>query len=207
MYICKTRVNEDYSCNYGIGIDASGLSEGTYSGTAHSSVGDIPVVLTVRPPDFSVAPESLALASTPGCGISQEILTITNNESQWLDFRMSDDQVWIYTPGGRIGYANPGASISTAGYLSFSASGLDAGTYSGNVYIKTGGTSKTVPVTLSLNQTPSITNGSGNYTDCTSYEASFTLTPNSRCTTTYTYWFGADPQNLADAGGRINHRQ
>jgi len=196
MYACSYYNN--YTCTYTVSLNTSALSVGTHTGIAYSSIGNIPVTATVRPAEFAVSPEAIAVAANPNCKATSKKLTVTNSDSRGLRFYSSDDQTWINSANGQpIGDLGPGGSLTTT--IGFNTSGLALGTYTGNVYISaTGGTTKTVPVTLTYKQPPVISNGNGETTACQAYKASYTLTPNTDCTTTYTFQIGTDPAQLAD---------
>jgi len=196
LYACPYYNN--YTCTYTVSLNTSALSVGTHTGIAYSSIGNIPVTATVRPAEFAVSPEAIAVAANPNCKATSKKLTVTNSDSRGLRFYSSDDQTWINSANGQpIGDLGPGGSLTTT--IGFNTSGLALGTYTGNVYISaTGGTTKTVPVTLTYKQPPVISNGNGETTACQAYKASYTLTPNTDCTTTYTFQIGTDPAQLAD---------
>ena len=196
MYACSYYNN--YTCTYTVSLNTSALSVGTHTGIAYSSIGNIPVTATVRPAEFAVSPEAIAVAANPNCKATSKKLTVTNSDSRGLRFYSSDDQTWINSANGQpIGDLGPGGSLTTT--IGFNTSGLALGTYTGNVYISaTGGTTKTVPVTLTYKQPPVISNGNGETTACQAYKVSYTLTPNTDCTTTYTFQIGTDPAQLAD---------
>ncbi len=146
MYYCGPYSN--YSCTYLVSLNTSGLAVGTHTGIAHSSVGNIPVTVTVRPAEFGVSPESLSLSVPKGYNANIATLTVTNNDSQTLVICVADDQTWMTTPGGSIGSANPGAGITTN--VGFNAAALDSGSYTGSITVTYAGTTKTVPVALTV---------------------------------------------------------
>ncbi len=115
-----------------------------------------------------------------------------------ITYSVTDNKTWMSgekeCPGGTD------AGQTCGGKVSFNTSGLAPGAYTGTVTVTGGLLSKNIPVSLNINQKPSVSYGEGSFTSCSAYEASFTVNPNSECGATYKYQFGTDPSNLTDAG-------
>lgn len=123
-----------------------------------------------------------------------------------MQYRLSSDRAWLTVTQTEgfwwLGSPNDALSPGTTGkvVVNFNTSGLATGTYTGNIYITSGNVTETIPVTLTINQPPSISSG-GDFSSCISYMAAYTLTPNTECRADYTYLFGTDQSNLGNQGG------
>jgi fibronectin type 3 domain-containing protein len=147
-------------------IATNGLAAGTYSTTVTVSAPGattktLPVTLTITQSTptsgFSVSPASLAYTGTVG-GPNQVLsVTITNTGTSPMTVTWTDSINWLVaTSGDTVTMATGGsATISHTA----STAGLTAGTYSGTATISGGGTTKQVPITMTVtssNATPAI---------------------------------------------------
>ncbi len=147
-------------------IAASGLAAGTYSTTVTVSAPGttaktLPVTLTITQSTsttgFTVSPASLAYAGTVG-GPNQLLgVTITNTGTSPLTVTWFDSINWLVATSGDTVTMAPGGSATIS--HTASPAELTAGTYSGTATITGGGTTKQVPITMTVSSgsaTPAI---------------------------------------------------
>jgi hypothetical protein len=138
-------------------IAASSLGAGTYSTTVTVSapgatVKTLPVMLTITQSTstggFSVSPASLAYTGTVG-GPNQMLgVTLTNTGTSPLTVTWSDPINWLVATSGDTLTMAPGGSATIS--HTASTTGLTAGTYSGTATITGGGTTKQIPITMTV---------------------------------------------------------
>jgi hypothetical protein len=140
----------------------SALAAGSYSGTitiaasgASNTPQTIPVSLTVNaaPSAISRTPSSLSASCTQGTNAAGQTFQISNSGGGTLSYTISDDAAWLS--------CSPSTGTSTGEQdtitVSYSTSGLSAGTYSGTISIAAAGatnTPQTIPVSLTVNTPP-----------------------------------------------------
>ena len=144
-------------------VNTAGLVAGTFNATitvaaTGATTKSVPVTLTVTQSTptsgFSVSPSTLAYTGTVG-GPNQALgVTVTNTGTSTLTVTWSDPINWLVATSGDTVTMPPGGSASIT--HTASPAGLGAGTYSGTATITGGGTTKQVPITLTL--TTSTTN-------------------------------------------------
>ena len=131
----------------------SGLTAGTYSGTATISGGgttkQVPITMTVTSgsatPAIGLSPTSLTFSGTAGgANPAAQTIGVSNTGSGTLTWTASDNAAWLtLTPTSGTNAGTMTASVNTAG--------LTAGTYNTTVSVAaTGSTTKTLPVTLTV---------------------------------------------------------
>jgi uncharacterized membrane protein len=138
-------------------IAANGLAAGTYSTTVTvtapgATAKTLPVTLTITQSastsGFSVSPASLACTGTVG-GPNQVLgVTLTNTGTSPLTVTWSDPINWLVATSGDTVTMAPGGSATIS--HTASTAGLTAGTYSGTATITGGGTTKLVPITMTV---------------------------------------------------------
>ena len=140
----------------------STMTAGTYSATitiaatgASNTPQTIPVSLTVNaaPSAISRTPSSLSASCTQGANASSQTFQVSNSGGGTLSYTISDDASWLS--------CTPTSGTSTGEQdtitVSYSTSGLAAGTYSGTITIAATGASntpQTIPVSLTVNAAP-----------------------------------------------------
>jgi uncharacterized protein (TIGR03437 family) len=145
-----------------VNANPSGLAAGTYTGTLTVTATDatpktvpVAVTFTVAPapaqPSLSVATPSLAFAGAQGGGTLTRQVKIANSGGGTLAFAVTaktdtgGNWLSVGTTSGTATAANPATPVATADIGS-----LAPGTYSGTITVTGGGTTATVPVTLSV---------------------------------------------------------
>jgi hypothetical protein len=139
-------------------IASSGLAAGTYSATVTVSAPGvtaktISVTLTITQATstsgFSVSPASLAYTGTVGGPNQPGTVTVTNTGTTALTVTWADSINWLVAiQPGVTQTIQPGQSAAFT--LTASTAGLTAGTYSGTATISGGGTTKQVPITMTV---------------------------------------------------------
>ncbi len=140
-----------------IGVSLAGLAAGTYNasitvGATGATVRTIPVSLTVNPASTSATPaigisaSSLTFGGTAG-GVNPaaQSFTVSNTGTGTLAWTASDNAAWLtLSPATGTNTGTVSATVNLAG--------LTAGTYSGTITAAaTGATSRTIPVSLTVN--------------------------------------------------------
>jgi hypothetical protein len=138
-------------------IATNGLAAGAYSTTVTVSAPGattktLPVTLTITQSTstsgFSVSPASLAYTGTVG-GPNQVLgVTITNTGTSPMTVTWTDPINWLVATSGDTVTMAPGGSATIS--HTASPAGLTAGTYSGTATISGGGTTKQVPITITI---------------------------------------------------------
>ena len=143
-----------------VGVNLSGIATGTHNATITITVPgappkSIPVTLTVTQATpmsgFSVSPSTLAYTGTVGGSNQIQGVTVTNTGTSTLTVTWSDSINWLVATSGDTVTMPPGGSATIT--HTASPAGLGAGTYSGIATIAGGGTTKQVPITLTLTAT------------------------------------------------------
>ena len=143
-----------------VGVNLSGIAAGTHNATITITVPgappkSIPVTLTVTQATpmsgFSVSPSTLAYTGTVGGPNQIQGVTVTNTGTSTLTVTWSDSINWLVATSGDTVTMPPGGSATIT--HTASPAGLGAGTYSGIATIAGGGTTKQVPITLTLTAT------------------------------------------------------
>ena len=143
-----------------VGVNLSGIAAGTHNATITITVPgappkSIPVTLTVTQATpmsgFSVSPSTLAYTGTVGGSNQIQGVTVTNTGTSTLTVTWSDSINWLVATSGDTVTMPPGGSATIT--HTASPAGLGAGTYSGIATIAGGGTTKQVPITLTLTAT------------------------------------------------------
>ena len=142
-----------------IGVNLSGLAAGTYNTTLY--VGGTGLTVKLLPVSLTVNAASASTAATPVIGLSASSLTfggaagganpaaqsftISNTGSGTLTWTASDNAAWLtLSPATGTNTGTVTATVNLAG--------LTAGTYSGTITAAaTGATSRTIPVSLTVN--------------------------------------------------------
>jgi hypothetical protein len=140
-----------------VNYSTSGLSAGSYSGTitvsdpsADNNPQTISVDLTVDalPPSISLSTSSLSNSCTEGTNAPSQTFNLWNSGGGSLDYSISDNRSWLSV--------SPSSGISTGEQdtiaVSYSTSGLSAGSYSGTIII-TDPSADNSPLTVSVNLT------------------------------------------------------
>jgi hypothetical protein len=142
--------------NITAGVNITGLAAGTYNGTISiaatgATSKTVPVSLTVNAAPTATPVIGLSLASLTYAGTAggtnptNQSFTISNTGSGTLTWTAGDNASWL-TLSPATG-TNTGTVTATV-----NLTGLAAGTYSGTVTVAaTGATSKTLPVSLTVN--------------------------------------------------------
>jgi uncharacterized membrane protein len=138
-------------------IAASGLAAGTYSttvtvsapgATAKTLAVTLAITQATSTSGFSVSPASLAYTGTVG-GPNQVLgVTLTNTGTSILTVTWFDSINWLIATSGDMVTIAPGGSATIS--HTASTAGLTAGTYSGTATISGGGTTKQVPITMTV---------------------------------------------------------
>jgi hypothetical protein len=161
-----------------VNYNTSGISAGTYFATitiaaagASNSPQTIPVSLTVNVPSspsptpvpssapaISLNQTSLSASCNQGSNASQQSFKVANSGSGNLTYSIADDASWL-SCSPRSGTSTGEADTIK---VSYSTSGLAAGTYSGTITITASGASnspQTIPVTITVSQHSSFGHG------------------------------------------------
>ena len=138
-------------------INMAGLAAGTYNTTVSvaatgATAKTVPVTLTITQSTsasgFSLSPPTMAFTGTVG-GPNQLLgVIITNTGSTTLTVTWSDNISWLVGTSGDTVTMAPGGSATIT--HTASTAGLTAGTYSGTATIAGGGTTKQVPITITV---------------------------------------------------------
>ncbi|TKB66637.1 MAG: hypothetical protein E8D47_06590 [Nitrospira sp.] len=138
-------------------IAASGLATGTYSttvtvsapgATAKTLAVTLAITQATSTSGFSISPASLAYTGTVG-GPNQVLgVTLTNTGTSILTVTWFDSINWLIATSGDTVTIAPGGSATIS--HTASTAGLTAGTYSGTATISGGGTTKQVPITMTV---------------------------------------------------------
>jgi uncharacterized protein (TIGR03382 family) len=151
-----------------VSVDQTGLAAGTYNGTiliADPAASNTPQTVLVSfvvsaTPTIGFSPPSLTFnAPQGGAPPPSQQLTITNSGSGTLTWTATGSDPWITTISPASGALSAGSSTTPPITVSVNQTGLLAGTYVGSITIAAAGASntpQTVPVTLSVNATPTI---------------------------------------------------
>ena len=140
-----------------VGVKLSGVAAGAYNATITITVPgtptkSVPVTLTVTQATpmsvFSVSPAMLAYTGTVGGPNQIQGVTVTNTGTSTLTVTWSDPINWLVATSGDTVTMPPGGSATIT--HTASPAGLGAGTYTGTATIAGGGTTKQVPITLTL---------------------------------------------------------
>lgn len=134
----------------------AGLSAGIYTGTATISGGgvtkQVPITFTISSststPVIGFNVPNLALTGTAGgTNPATQSFTVSNTGGGTLTWTASDSATWLtLSPASGTNTGTIAASVNLTG--------LAAGTYSGTITVAaTGATSKTIPVSLTVNPT------------------------------------------------------
>jgi hypothetical protein len=185
-------VTMDYACQYLRSIQTSYISSATYDqttkrinanlngdtnvetllyifneGESITSIvvpvfsGAIQVGITIPTiPTISRIPASLSTLTTVGTNASSQSFQVSNAGGGTLSYTVSYDASWLSC--SPVSGTSTG-ELDTIG-VSYSTSGLAAGTYTASISITASGASnspQTVPVTLIVNASPSTTGGGG----------------------------------------------
>ena len=143
-----------------VGVNLSGIAAGTHNATITITVPgappkSIPVTLIVTQATpmsgFSVSPSTLAYTGTVGGSNQIQGVTVTNTGTSTLTVTWSDSINWLVATSGDTVTMPPGGSATIT--HTASPAGLGTGTYSGIATIAGGGTTKQVPITLTLTAT------------------------------------------------------
>jgi hypothetical protein len=135
-----------------VGVDMSGLTAGTYTGTVEVNAGSgapetVSITLTVTPPlELSVSPSSLVFDSVNGSVPLPQSLAIDNIGGGTLDWTASPDMAWI-------SLSKSSGTAPDILNVSVDPSSLGAGTYSGNINVSGAGalgSPAAIPVTLNV---------------------------------------------------------
>jgi uncharacterized membrane protein len=139
-------------------VNLTGLAAGTYNATitvaaTGATAKTIPVTLTITQATstsgFSVSPASLAYTGTVGGPNQPGSVTVTNTGTTTLTVTWADSINWLVAiQPGVTQTIQPGQSGAFT--LTASTAGLTAGTYSGTATISGGGTTKQVPITMTV---------------------------------------------------------
>ncbi len=141
----------------------SGLAAGTYTGhisvtdaSASNSPQTIIVSLTVTAlPSIGTATTSLSPACAPGGNPASDQIQVWNAGGGTLDYSISDDAAWLSVtpPSG----SSTGSGDLTVHTVTYSASGLAAGTYNATITVAAPGADNTplaIPVRLTVGTNP-----------------------------------------------------
>ncbi len=146
-----------------VSYDTSGLSAGTYTGhitvadaAASNSPQTITVSLTVSAlPSIGTDTTSLSPACPTGGNPAGDQIQVWNAGGGTLDYAVSDDAEWLsVTPADG---SSTGAGDVTVHTVTYSASGLAAGTYNATITIAAPGAGNTplaIPVRLTVGTNP-----------------------------------------------------
>ena len=141
-----------------VSVATSGLAAGTYSGSitvgaTGTAITTIPLTLIVTssatgwPGTIGVAPANLAFTGTVGGpNPVAKTFAITNTGRRTLSWTLSDDQTWL-TLNTVSGSTRNETDTITA---NVSTVGMTAGTYAGLITLTASGSTRQVPVTLTL---------------------------------------------------------
>ena len=139
-------------------IASSGLTAGTYSATVTVSAPGvtaktISVTLTITQSTstsgFNVSPASLAYTGTEGGPNQPGSVTVTNTGTTALTVTWADSINWLVAiQPGVTQTIQPGQSGAFT--ITASSAGLTASTYSGTATITGGGTTKQIPITMTV---------------------------------------------------------
>jgi hypothetical protein len=155
-----------------VNYNTSGISAGTYFATitiaaagASNSPQTIPVSLTVNAPSsppatpvpssapaISLNQGSLSASSNQGSNASQQSFKVANSGSGTLTYSITDNASWL-SCSPRSGTSTGEADTVK---VSYTTSGLAAGTYSATITVTASGASNsplTIPVSLTVNHT------------------------------------------------------
>ena len=146
------------SQNVSVGMDASGLTAGSYDGTitiagnGENGPQTVAVSVTVNEqpvaPRIVLTPTSLAYETTVGTNPLDKSFTVKNDGEGILEYTASSNRNWldVSRTSGSLG---AGATQSVA--VSVDASGISAGTQSGTITI--GGNGENAPQTVAVSVT------------------------------------------------------
>ena len=136
-----------------VGVDITGLAEGTYYANititapgASNSPHVVPVTLNIGVPGISVNPRSLTFTTSVGVNPPSQKLDVCNSGTGTLDWEMTDNAGWLGESPTSDSLDEDECEDVT---VSVDVSGMEAGDYTATITI-TGSDEVKVPVTLHI---------------------------------------------------------